>query len=133
MKLLSKFFLAVLLLTVTGVSWGAELTVVSPNGGERWYTNSEYQIRWNTHNQSDIVRLFLYRWEAGCNCGSTFYRLITSSTPNDGSYTWKIPGDIPSGVKYILVTDSGVANQNHDYSDDYFTLLTSTDDTGGGR
>ena len=122
-RLISKIFLALLLLTVTAVSWGATITVISPNGGERWYTNNEHQIRWNTRNLGGEVRIVLHAWSAGKPSGSAdFYRWITWRTPNDGYYTWEIPADIPLGNKYKLYIRRGNAVQNHDDSNGYFTI-----------
>lgn len=97
--------------------------MISPNGGERWYTNNEHQIKWNTRNLGGEVRIVLHAWNAGKPSGSAdFYRWITWRTPNDGYYTWEIPADIPLGNKYKLYIRRGNAVQDHDDSNGYFTI-----------
>jgi len=52
-----------------------------------------------------MVRIELWSAEDGMN--SSFYGLITSSTPVDSPYTWDVPYDIPSGLTYsILIGES---------------------------
>jgi len=62
-----------------------EVTVTSPNGGESWVVNSSQTIAWNGSSIIPNVRIY-YSVDNG-----TSWTLITSSTPNDGSFPWTVP------------------------------------------
>ncbi len=58
-----------------------QLTVVSPNGGEEWVESTPREITWSSRFCGETVKLELVR--AGTVCA-----VISSSTTNDGRYTW---------------------------------------------
>lgn len=69
------------------------ITVTSPNGGEKWDVASSYAITWKTTGNVGKVKI-----EYSINNGSS-WKIITSSTANDGSYNWTIPNTISAQCK----------------------------------
>ena len=77
--------------------WSAgTLKVTTPNGGEIWVRGKSYAIKWNKGTRGSTVQIRLLR-------SGTHYMWIsgnppyTSSTPNDGRFTWKIPSSVAVG------------------------------------
>jgi hypothetical protein len=107
----------------------SSITVTSPNGGENWELGSSHYITWSSSNAGSYVRIELYR------VGS-YYSTITSSTSNDGSYSWSIPSNYSESSYYkIKITDTSNSSI-YDYSNNYFTLssqgsITVTSPNGG--
>ena len=90
------------------------ITVTSPNGGESWQLRSSHDITWN-RNTGGNVKIELYK-------GSSYYQTITSSTSNDGSYSWSIPANYDVYSNYrIKITSTGNSSL-YDYSNSYFIL-----------
>ncbi len=104
------------------------ITVTSPNGGESWQVGTTHNITWTSTAAGSTVRIELYS-------GTSRYARITSSTPNDGSYSWSIPSNYLRYTNYrIRVTDIG--SGVYDQSNSYFTLVypptvTVTSPNGG--
>jgi hypothetical protein len=90
-----------------------EINVSVPNGGEHWQIGKNKQITWNSSGTSGTVHI-----EYSVNNGTDWIG-ITSSTPDDGSYTWTIPDD-PSDNCLIRITDTdGIPS---DQSDSLFII-----------
>jgi PKD-like domain/Secretion system C-terminal sorting domain/Ser-Thr-rich glycosyl-phosphatidyl-inositol-anchored membrane family len=64
--------------------------LITPNGGESVYVACNYNITWNTSTFFSAVKL-----EYSTNNGSS-WNIITSSTTNNGTYTWNVPNAISS-------------------------------------
>ncbi|NOZ44274.1 MAG: hypothetical protein GXP45_03965, partial [bacterium] len=73
------------------------LNFVDPNSTSVWHPGDTKTIRWNTNTSNVIttVTLWLYR-ESSAN------RLISSSVPNTGSYSYQVPDDLPVNYNYHL-------------------------------
>lgn len=86
---------------------GATISLTAPKGGEAWQVGSQHNITWVSGEKvSGYVKL-LYSTNNG-----TTWSTITSSTANDGSYTWTIP-NTPSTtckVKIIDASNSSIYN-----------------------
>lgn len=72
----------------TSVEGEPSLTLVSPNGGERWQIGTFQTIRWSSENISGDVKI-----EISFDDGATFTRL-TAGTPNDGDELWFVTGSV---------------------------------------
>ncbi len=94
--------------------WTKSLTVIQPNGGENIDQDSTYSIQWSSEGNIDHVKL-----EYSTNDFSTA-TTITSSTANDGSYSWSVP-EIESTTVKVRVSDASDSNVN-DTSDGNFTI-----------
>jgi hypothetical protein len=101
------------------------ITVVSPNGGEKWVRGTIKQIKWSyTSNSGTYVKIELLK-------GGILNRVITSNTPNDGSYSWAIPVGQALGTDYkIRITSTSnsaykdTSNGNFAISNPYITVIS---------
>jgi len=81
---------------VSGIPPTTGITVTSPNGGETWIRGNTYAITWTwTGSPGAYVKIELLR-------GQTVVGTITSSTSNDGSYSWTIPTTQTAAVDYFV-------------------------------
>ena len=91
-----------------------QITVTSPNGGERWIKGTTYTLTW-TDNISGNVKIRLLK-------GSATAAIIAASTSSDGSFDWTVPTSLAAGNNYkvevLSLEDSGVK----DRSDRSFTI-----------
>jgi len=94
------------------------IKVVYPNGGEHWKKGEGYTIRWQSSEIRGNVRIML-KW--GTSHGGWF--TVTKSTPNTGSYFYKIPrreiGQEGDQFKIYVMTPDGSVK---DESDGFFSI-----------
>ena len=69
------------------------ITVTSPNGGESWTVGSSHNITWTSTGAVGSVKI-----QFSANNGSS-WSTITSSTSNDGSYSWTVSNTTSSQCK----------------------------------
>jgi hypothetical protein len=106
---------------------GGSVTVIAPNGGEVWPIGSTQRIQWSTTGFTGNVKILISR-----NGGST-WTTLSSSTPNDGMYDWKVvtPVSTTARIRVSSVDDPSVL----DISNANFTLgggtITVTAPNGG--
>ncbi|RKY44535.1 MAG: hypothetical protein DRP81_05410, partial [Candidatus Omnitrophota bacterium] len=97
----------------------ADFTLNTPNGGEELTVGEDYTITWSCVGTVDNVRL-----DYSKDSGQNFDYLIIDSTPNTGSYTWKVPNAPGQNsridtirVRVMSVTDSDAFDtSNSDFS-----------------
>jgi hypothetical protein len=95
---------------------GTSITVVSPNGGENWARGTTHTIKWNLIGSTGSrVKIELYR-------GSALSRTISSSTSNDGSYSWTVPSSQALNSNYKIRITSRSDPLYTDTSDNSFTI-----------
>jgi hypothetical protein len=103
-----------------------EVTITSPLSGDNWHAGTSQLIMWDS-NFDDNVSINLFK-------GGNFYKLISSSTENDGSYNWNIAFDEVAGSDYQIRIGSLVNSAVSDFSD-FFTItanqITITSPNGG--
>jgi len=118
----------------------AGITIISPDGGEKWEIGKTYDINWASEGTNySTVHVNIYLWKGG-----TFVKTIAlgvspstlGGSPSVGKYSWKIPSDLTPGSDYqIRLYASGIAKS--DISDNYFSIVSGTDstcvDTDGGK
>ncbi|HTR99830.1 MAG TPA: aryl-sulfate sulfotransferase, partial [Bacteroidota bacterium] len=79
-----------------------------PSGGETFYRDSSYVVRWQT-NAPGKARLLLMS-------GSIQAAVIADSTPNSGAFLWSVPGTLSTGTVYrvsvVSLADTTVAGQS---------------------
>jgi hypothetical protein len=94
------------------------ITVTSPKGGESWGVTTTQSITWTSTGNIQNVKIELFK---GGNLAST----IVSSTPNDGSKNWTLPGSLAAGsdyqIKIIDTSDETVSDTGG-----AFTITTPT-------
>ncbi|GEM_PF-1923600 len=93
------------------------ITVTYPNGGETLTEGNVETITWTSTGSINDVKI-----DYSTDAGST-WTTITSSTPNDGSYDWTVPGD-PTTQGRVRVADAAQVATN-DISDADFTIETA--------
>ena len=107
---------------VIGTGWGdykeiireKMITVISPNGGEIWLTNSTQDIRWSWQGFDSNISIGLHVWD--------YYYSIAENIQNTGLYRWNIPSDLITGYQFeISITGPGVAG----WSEGFFSIIQS--------
>jgi hypothetical protein len=105
------------------------LTVISPNGGERWIAGNTYDITWKAKGIEDPIDIFLIDDRA-----IRRYREIALEIPASlGKYSWTIPEDLglspthSSCYKIWIHEKAGKAGTEgiSDESDDYFLIISN--------
>jgi uncharacterized protein (DUF362 family) len=94
------------------------LTLLIPNGGEKWQVGTQQQIQWSSTNLEGDVRL-----EYSTD-GFVSANVIADSTSNDGAYTWTVPNALSHDV-LVRVSSTLVSTATakvSDTSDAPFTI-----------
>lgn len=81
------------------------ITLLSPNGGERFTVGSSMTIKWQNFNyRSSVINITLYR--SNRIPGNLDYNYVAQigklAQSNDGIETWVIPSTIPPGDNYFV-------------------------------
>jgi hypothetical protein len=95
----------------------ASITVTSPNGGESWRRGSTHAITWTKAGSSQAanVKIELLR--------GTSATTIKSSTPNTGTYSWRISSSQTIASNYkIRITSIGTTPLYSESSDSTFSI-----------
>jgi hypothetical protein len=95
-------------------------TVTSPNGGESWKRGTVQTITWSkSGSPGSYVRVELLK-------GGVVNWVITSSTANDGSYSWTVPSTLTTGPDYkVRITSTSITSIT-DSSDNNFAVTAGT-------
>jgi peptidoglycan hydrolase-like protein with peptidoglycan-binding domain len=113
------------------------ITVISPNGGEKWVRGKTYDITWNSAGV-DKVDIYARKIDPTIVCapcivgnycppcqGTLIAKNVSASL---GKYSWTVPSDIALGDKYkIQIGDTGFylgQNNIYDESDNYFSIVS---------
>jgi hypothetical protein len=88
--------------------------VTSPDGGEAWPDGSVHDITWKHPGAAANVKI-----EYSTDAGAT-WATIVASTPNDGSYSWTVPGT-KSTTCLVRISDAADPAVN-DTSDAVFSI-----------
>jgi hypothetical protein len=99
------------------------VTVVSPNGGERFYSGEEMEISWVATDNDTVDSLSIWLSEDGGNG----WTLLFHGEPNDSSCTWTVPplADADSCLVRVVAWDPAL-NTGEDTSDAFFRLKDQT-------
>ena len=105
------------------------ITVTAPNGGQNWVRGTVHTITWNyTGSPGANVKIELLK-------GGILNTVISSSTANDGSYSWNISSTQTVGTNYRVRVTSTSNSAITDTSNSDFTIsvgaLTVTAPNGG--
>jgi hypothetical protein len=91
------------------------ITVLSPNGGEVWYTGQRKQIKWSCEGNCDSVAIQLCRGDTDEPCSTIV------ETRNDGLQSWVVSG--PSTPKARIRVACLEFKGSDDISDAPFTIV----------
>jgi hypothetical protein len=118
------------LFLLSSSAWSAStLKVTTPNGGEKWVKGKSYAIKWDKGVRGNTAQIRLlksgkhYMWISG-------NPPYTSTTPNDGRFTWKIPTSVATGSDYKIRIINYCCH-NPDKSDRNFSITESSGGSGG--
>ncbi len=92
------------------------IVVISPNGNEVWEVGSIRDIVWTSNGNSGNVAI-----EYSTN-GGIDWTVVSSSTPDDGSYSWVIPNTSSTNC---LLKIADIDGYPVDQSDGFFTIQSS--------
>jgi hypothetical protein len=111
-----QFLLAAIAVTIMAASlWGSSITVTAPTAGASWCIGSTYTITWTKSGDMQATVAIRLR-TAGSSEADPAAATICNGDPNDGSYSWTIPGTVAPGSYFIrvrtddstVIGDSGV-------------------------
>jgi M6 family metalloprotease-like protein len=94
----------------------ARIMVLSPNGGEIWYTGESRTLTWSGTNFSGNVKIELNR-----SYPSSTWETLYSSTANDGSQAWTVSGTVTTQAR--IRVSSVLLTAVKDTSDANFTIV----------
>ncbi len=75
------------------------ISIISPSATTTWQIGSLESIEWISNGTFSMVEISLYK-------NDVFNRTIISSTENNGSYPWLIPGDLMGSSDYSIEINS---------------------------
>lgn len=112
------------------------ITVISPNGGEKWEKGKTYKITWSTEglfSATTTSTSTVPEVEVTLFKGSRYYKFLTTLilVGSTGGYSWTVPLDIPAGddykirVRYVSYYGTGDV-PIEDFSDNYFSIVSAT-------
>ncbi len=95
------------------------ITVLSPNGGERWFVGSSQTVNWSVQgiDNSAQVRIEISR-------GNGPFEELIAATENDGTADVTVPGPPSNSVRLRITALDGTGAA--DTSDSAFTILNPT-------
>jgi len=97
-----------------------EITLTSPNGGENWCTETQYNITWS----SEYVDNVKIEWSR--DGGSSYpVELISGIPASSGSWKWNIPEELSGTRNMIRITDDSYPSIV-DASENNFTIMNKT-------
>jgi hypothetical protein len=103
--------------------WPPDATLVTPNGGEKAYYGTDYEITWVA---TDNVRVDSVTILLSTDGGMSFPDTIAAGEPNDSSYMWTVPDlDSKTARIRVIAIDAGW-NSAADVSDGDFEIWGTT-------
>jgi hypothetical protein len=107
-----KLMVSILALSISALAHAQRITLTAPAAESVWNINRTYTITWTTRGDMiDRVKIFLL-------AGGSRALVITSTTPNSGSYSWTVPDSQPPGRYSIRVrtVDNAVTGDSGAFS-----------------
>lgn len=96
------------------------LTLISPNGGEEFKTDSLQEILWSAQ---EYERRYPLKLEYSLDKGRT-YKTITNETANTGNFYWRVPGKALTQDAMLKISDAK-AGEIYDVSNAVFSIVES--------
>ena len=104
------------------------VTVVQPNGGDALAGGGTFSIGWSVNGTAATSARLSYSTDSGVT-----WNVITSTTPNTGSYSWSVPNIYVTTARVrVEGLGTGGAVVATDDSDADFAIATTTGGGGGG-
>ena len=99
----------------------SKLTVVTPNGGQKWKTGKSYTLKWTHKTAGAKVKIQLLK-------SGKHSLWISKSTKNDGKHVWKIPATVATGSAYTIKITSTSKKTVTDTSNKNFKITKTKSD-----
>lgn len=96
------------------------VTVLSPNGGEKYYRGQWQLITWKSYEFDTRVKI-----KISSDGGATFFE-IASNVPNNGVFAVLIPNDATLGNQYKVRIESQSDPSKYDDSDGMFEIASAS-------
>jgi hypothetical protein len=93
------------------------ITVISPNGGEKWTVGTTQNVTWSFTGKVSNVKI-----EYSTNNGIGWSTMVLS-TPNDGIFSWTVPAVSSSNCKVRISETDGAPS---DTSDSVFSIVSQS-------
>jgi hypothetical protein len=93
------------------------MTVLSPNGAEKWATMTQHAITWKATGAVGNVKIEL-------TTNDTLWSVIVASTPNDGTHPWTIPQNTPYSAKCRIRISQVEGGMPRDSGDALFEIVS---------
>ena len=91
------------------------ITIISPSDGEVLYKGEIVVIQWTSENIGNYLSIELYK-------DGVKYKTIEEYAPNQGSYNWQVPTDLPTGSTYQIKIISTLYNNAQGLSSGYIII-----------
>ena len=95
------------------------VTVINPNGRERWYGNNIQNITWTDSDNLDISS---YRLEYTANSGSNWNVIIDWTSGDPHTYAWTVPNISSRSCLVRVLCGDASGNIGSDASDRLFAI-----------
>jgi hypothetical protein len=92
-----------------------EISITTPDGGEKWYKSNRHRIQWNTINLGEYVKIELYK-------SNKIQYVIKEKATNNGSYYWSIPLNQTNGSDYKIKISSILDLKIYDFTKGNFSI-----------
>ena len=103
-------------------SIGANINLISPNGGEELFVGDNFEITWTSEENIENVKI-----EYLNNNGNDWIEIV-ANTENDGFHNWEVPCDISAEC---LIRISDIDSTESDISGDFFSIIDNDTDSDG--
>lgn len=90
------------------------ITVISPNGGEKWISGTTKRIEWNSSNVANV------KIEYSSDNGTNWNQIVNSGTASLNFYDWVVPQE--PAVNYLVRITDVVDASVSDVSNNKFTV-----------
>jgi hypothetical protein len=94
------------------------LLVTNPDlAGVVWAKGTTKTITWNKYGDASAHAVKIELWKNGA-----LYQTINNAAPNTGTYSWTIPGNMPTANHYQIKIKSNLNSNYFDLSNNGFTI-----------
>lgn len=115
------------------------ITVVSPNGGEKWGIGKTYTIKWNAEGYASSTPVQIGLRDSRYHPATVEGEAVITNTTNKGKYVFTVPPSLrylsggtlggQSVYSVVMYVDGGGSSDKYDVSDRPFSIASSTSAT----
>jgi hypothetical protein len=97
------------------------VSLISPNGGETWIAESEYDITWSATDNVNVALIDLFY----STDGGSIWLEIAKDELNDGAYSWTVEYDLSTNCKIRVDAHDSSDRTSSDVSNGVFSITTA--------